>query len=175
MVLSQWSLIPLYVEVLSVTGEAISRATCFDLGDPDTGDTFLVSNRHVATGRHQDTDKPLDDLQRLPSTWRVYHHDLETLGEWQIVEYDLYDTENRPLWREHPTHGSAVDVVALPRFATAGVRALSFSWQPREPRLAYGVGSRVHSRLPRRPPAASGRRVPRVDPRLHRHGAQSPR
>lgn len=141
--LSQWSILPLFVELVSSQWVVLSRATCFELYDPEQGRSFLVSNRHVATGRHQDNDGVLDKDQRIPSAWRVYHHDATQLGSWQVVVYNLFSNDNEPLWLEHPVHGRAIDVVALPFQSSAPIRSWSFPWAPREPRLRYGVGSTV--------------------------------
>jgi hypothetical protein len=140
---SQWSLIPLFMELLSSLGAVMGRATAFAMRDPLQSHTHLVSCWHVATGRHQDTDGVLDEHSRTPSAWRVYHHHATDLGQAEIVEYDLFDGDGRPLWREHPVHGRNVDVVALPIHTNAPIRTFAFPWDPREPRIAYGVGSPV--------------------------------
>jgi streptomycin 6-kinase len=37
----------------------------------------------------------------------------QQLLQWRAGIAALYDSDNKPLWFEHPTYGHAVDVVAL--------------------------------------------------------------
>jgi hypothetical protein len=77
---------------------------------------YLITNRHVFTGRDNNTREVLDKDALTPDriyVWftatRPHVHSLR----WQGGFYDLYDDEKRARWFEHPTHGAAVDVVAI--------------------------------------------------------------
>lgn len=93
---------------------------------------YLITNRHVFTGRDNNTGEILSkktgatpdrvfvwfnatNLQEYPPSLR-----------WQGMFWDLYEDEDqkKPRWLEHRTHGSAMDVVAvsLPRPAVPDVR-----------------------------------------------------
>ncbi len=85
-------------------GHQIGNATAFFfLRD---GFLYLATNRHVVC----------DDVNSLyPDKLQVRVHDnpddLTSHGELWL---DVIDGQHRPLWREHPTLGSAADVVVLP-------------------------------------------------------------
>jgi hypothetical protein len=135
----------LYVEVLTATGAQIGRATAFLVRRaPD--DLFLITNRHVVTGRHQETGEPLSKLTAAPpSALRcvipaVKHLRTPTDFLWSYVVVALEDDQYRHLWLEHPTRRDAVDVVAIP-LSSHLVRAPEFSptrkaallhWLPRD-------------------------------------------
>ena len=74
---------------------------------------FLITNRHVVTGLHQDTNKPLDTkTAAIPNTLRVAFN--SALGLGLFTEHDLpLLTDDVPLWIEHPSRGASVDMVAL--------------------------------------------------------------
>ena len=85
-------------------GVSLSNATgFFFLRD---GFLDLITCRHVvrddASGHQPDQLKVIVHADR---------HDLTQGGE---LALDLYDDQGRPLWREHPTLGATVDVVAVP-------------------------------------------------------------
>ena len=98
----------LYVEMLA-NGHVISNATAF-VGQANLGKAFLITNRHVVTGRHQDIGKPLHSGCGIPDTLRVHHNALE-LGVFIPVDIPLLAEE--PLWIEHPLLGEKADIVAL--------------------------------------------------------------
>src|ERR1035441_7118809 len=64
------SLAAQYVEPLTPTGTAESHSTGFFVRDAD-GRPYLVTNRHVVTGRDQNTGKELSDRMGTPSALRV--------------------------------------------------------------------------------------------------------
>ena len=70
------------------------------------GYLYLITNRHVVC----------DDLNQLyPDKLQVQvHTDPENLLAHGELWIDLLDGQGNPLWREHPTLGSAADVVAVP-------------------------------------------------------------
>jgi hypothetical protein len=89
------------------------------------GHAFLITNWHNASGRNPDTDKPLSPTAAIPDAIKFTVFQKETRADEPDSEYStltpaalsipLYNqTGGKPLWLEHPTHGRAVDVVAVP-------------------------------------------------------------
>ena len=109
--ISQPSFQSLYVEVQAL-GKKISNGTAFVV-KAELGDTFLLTNRHIVTGRHQDTEELLSKATgAIPDSLLVWHNSNTELGQFVAVEVPLYDGET-PLWIEHPTYGPKADFVAL--------------------------------------------------------------
>ena len=103
-----------YIEVLSPTGMRSASATGFFMRN-SAGGLFLITNRHVATGRHWETDEL--DGRIAPSALRfTVPVSVQTgaAGFWTQVAIGLGDNEEHPVWFEHPKHGRKVDVVAIP-------------------------------------------------------------
>lgn len=73
----------------------------------------LITNRHVVTGRHQDTSAPMSSSAGVPDFLTVWHNRLNRLGEWIATQEPLY-RDGAPLWIEHPALGPRADLVALP-------------------------------------------------------------
>jgi S1-C subfamily serine protease len=88
------------------------------------GQTYLVTNGHVFTGRHPDTGLPLDPSGFAdPDLVRVWYHSADHFGSWNAKVHDLRDPQSgTPKWRQHPT-GLSVDVVALRVEIESDVRA----------------------------------------------------
>lgn len=105
----QPSLQSLFVEVIA-NGHLIGSATAFVCRAP-FGTDHLITNRHVVTGRNQETGVPLHCACAIPDTLRVYHNGPE-LGQFVPVEVPLLETDT-PLWTEHPSLGDQADLVAL--------------------------------------------------------------
>ena len=83
---------------------------------------FLITNRHNATGLRPDNREPLSAGAR-PDNFVISHQKNPADGsllEWQPCREPLYRGE-APLWIEHPTRGSSVDVIALPLTVLDGV------------------------------------------------------
>jgi hypothetical protein len=86
----------------------IARATGFFYASGD--DVYLVTNRHVV--REEEAGHNPDRLKlRL-------HTDAADLRANGVYVVPLYDRDGRPRWLEHPRHGAAVDVVAIPMEAS---------------------------------------------------------
>lgn len=108
---SQPSFQSLYVE-MQARGKTIGRGTAF-VAVADVGDAFLLTNRHIVTGRHQDTERLLSkNSGATPDSLLVWHNARTGLGQFVAVEVPLYDGES-PLWIEHPELGAEADFVAL--------------------------------------------------------------
>lgn len=76
---------------------------------------FLVTNWHVVTGRHPDTNQPLSPSGAVdPDSLAVWLYGPDNLGEWHR-EFIQLRTPNTGAekWLSHPD-GRAVDVVAVP-------------------------------------------------------------
>lgn len=74
---------------------------------------LLFTNRHVATGRDQATKQPLSPTGAIPDSFHILHNRSGKFGEWvQRIEPLLVN--GVPRWKEHPTLGDKVDVIALP-------------------------------------------------------------
>lgn len=103
-----------FVEVLSPTGLRSGTATGFFMRNSN-GDTFLITNRHVVTGRHWETNDLGDNVAPAALRFTVpLSVSTGAAGFWTQVAVPLGDDEGRPRWREHPKYGRRVDVVALP-------------------------------------------------------------
>ncbi len=74
---------------------------------------FLITNWHVVSGRDADTEKCLDKNSAIPNKLLVYFYQKNKLNTWIEQEIPLLDTEENPMWIEHP-HKNKVDVIALP-------------------------------------------------------------
>lgn len=99
----------LYIEMY-FDNTKLSSGTAFFINS-EKGPVF-ITNRHNVTGRHQETNEILNIDSEIPNNIRF-----EIIGSHEPVWYafDLYtDTSmTNPVWLEHPTLGSSVDVVAI--------------------------------------------------------------
>lgn len=93
-------------------GTPLSNATGFVV-DSAIG-RLLITNRHVVTGRHQDTDEPMSSHSGVPNQLAISHHEKNQLGKTLVTTESLYNADGSPRWIEHPRLGRAVDFVALP-------------------------------------------------------------
>jgi hypothetical protein len=73
----------------------------------------------------------------------VVAHNLPQLGAWDRREEPLYD-EDGPLWYEHPTAPSAIDVVALPLTNEAGTQAYAHDPWDTTDLIATGISEPLH-------------------------------
>jgi hypothetical protein len=79
------------------------------------GEKYLITNLHNLSGRNSITKKPLDTKNSaIPNKVRVYHHDLENLGNVIPKNYNLQDEDGKSLFYEHPIHSNKIDVAVLP-------------------------------------------------------------
>ena len=81
--------------------------------------TFLVTNWHVVSGRHFQTQRALHSSGALPGTLTVHAHvtrahEAATVPSSSTAfQLALHTRDGRPRWFEHPLFGGDVDVVAL--------------------------------------------------------------
>lgn len=109
--LSEPSYKSLYVEIIAQGGAVLSNATAF-IAQVGGGTRFLVTNRHVVTGVHQETGKPLSKTLGIPGALRVWFSSTADRAYREKVEIPLF-LDEEPAWIEHPTLGPKADVVAL--------------------------------------------------------------
>lgn len=98
---------------------------------------LLLTNRHVVTGRQQDTGAPLSATAGVPNELIIWHNRHTRLGEWVAKREPLYAHEV-PLWKEHPTLGARADIVALPLTQIEDVH--SYPYDPAKPGADIMVG-----------------------------------
>lgn len=110
---------------MTVRGQVLSSGTAF-LVEEDGG-TFLVTNRHNLAGRRSDTDEVISRTAATPDVVTVMHNSEFGTGHWVATREPLLDSDQRPLWLEHPVHGRLVDVVALPLTQVQGVNRLPYA------------------------------------------------
>lgn len=85
------------------------------------GRPFLVTNWHVFSGRNPTTREVLHSQGAVPDSVSIMHNTAGTLGSWTPNTVALVNPQGEPLWYEHATFGSRVDVAALPLDDTSGV------------------------------------------------------
>ncbi|WP_331752757.1 serine protease (plasmid) [Streptomyces sp. NBC_00637] len=107
------ALASLYVQPLTPMGtvERGRAATAFVVRNR-AGEPFLITNRHVVTGRNsKNGDQPSG---ANISALRVLVQMAGPALRWTALVLELGDEDGRPEWLEHPEHGGKVDVVAYP-------------------------------------------------------------
>lgn len=83
---------------------------------------YLVTNWHNVTGRNSLTHKTLSTQASIPNrlvaVCPIYHDGDRTSPQavlfWEVINVPLYEDDGSPSWYEHPSHGSLVDVAAIP-------------------------------------------------------------
>jgi hypothetical protein len=102
---------------------------------------LLVTARHVFTGRHHHTGKPLTKNCAIPNrviVWLIYGQEL---GVWRECEERILSGDSEPLWIEHPTLGARADIAALPLSVPEGTRVKPYDIQvPNDPLLIGPAG-----------------------------------
>lgn len=109
------------------------------LGD---GPAFLVTNRHVVTGVHQETNEVLSKATgAVPDTMlALVPADDPNLGMvFMSLEISLVDGDWTPRWIEHPKYGAKADIVAipLPKSAPPSEQLQRFTYDVGKPPVAY--------------------------------------
>lgn len=124
---------------LRFEGQALSTATGFVIERNER--RVLVTNWHVVTGRRPDTGALLSGSGGVPDEVVIMHNQAGALGTWVPKTEPLYASNGDPLWREHPGHRRAVDVVALELSQLDGVDIYAHDPWASGPGLAMGVTS----------------------------------
>jgi hypothetical protein len=130
----------IYLDVGTKLGGKLSNASgaLLRLGG---GPIFLVTNRHVVTGLHQETNKTLSKFGAVPDqilAW-VPAEDPANGMMFYGIELSLLDEDSNPLWIEHPTLGAKADIVALPLHSLSAPpeQIQRFTYDLTKPRVAF--------------------------------------
>jgi hypothetical protein len=75
---------------------------------------LLLTNRHVVTGRDNNSGKLLSTTGAFPKELRIALHRWSQPGKWVDHVEPLYDDHEIPRWVEHPVLGEQADFVGLP-------------------------------------------------------------
>ncbi len=127
----------LFIEVRSFS-TTLATATGFLVNQDDQ--IFLITNRHVVTGKDNFTGEWLDKDNNVPPlSLTIFHHRRGDLHSWIEVPEDLYDDDGEPRWLEHSNRGGEVDVVALPLTDTSLIDVFAYlPWTgPLQPTLPF--------------------------------------
>lgn len=119
-----FSVIPLMIVLLSGDTE-LGTATGF-LWKHES-EYYLVSNAHVFSGRHPETNELL--YKSTPDRVLVMHN-MHRLGSWKTEIYDLYSRSKKPKWAGHPKFGQRVDVAVLKVALPVGTTGYALNEQP---------------------------------------------
>lgn len=92
----------------------LSSATGFLLAQNQTSHCAFLTNRHVVTGRHQETSACLSKQGAIPDSVVIYFHKAgSSHRDWLPIRLPLYRPDGSRYWIEHPHMGERADVVAL--------------------------------------------------------------
>ena len=90
----------------------LGTATCFTIQSEEQ--VYVVTNRHVVTGRDNVTNEVLNEHGAVPEALEVlFHVDVEPNSPWIFKRIELY-YDNEPTWFEHPALRRRADLVAIP-------------------------------------------------------------
>ncbi|MEU0371199.1 trypsin-like peptidase domain-containing protein [Streptomyces sp. NPDC006283] len=113
MLISEPSVQSLFL-VATTNGQQIGSATGFVV--LKDGAPYLITNWHVASGRHPGTGQPRSRTGATPDTLHIpmLLPQKNDRIEWQPIPQPLLTEDGDAAWLEHPRFGRRVDVVALP-------------------------------------------------------------
>jgi hypothetical protein len=113
MVLAKPSIQSLFVVPVS-RGQDLGTGTAFVA--QHQGQNYLITNYHIAAGRHPITGQPLHPSGAVPSLLKVAFMISHQPGrfEWPSRDLPSVDGDGQALWFEHPRYGRQVDAVAFP-------------------------------------------------------------
>lgn len=103
----------------------------------------LVTNRHNVTGRNQETNQPLSNTGGVPNEIVIVHNVTAKLGTWIEKLEPLYDSDDQPRWKEHPSLGGKADFVALPLTQLDNVALYPYDPQQTGPDIFIGPADTV--------------------------------
>ncbi|MDE1892691.1 MAG: trypsin-like peptidase domain-containing protein [Betaproteobacteria bacterium] len=131
----------LYIES-RFNGQKLSSATGFVAKCAD--EYFLITNRHVVTGKHNQTNECLcKKTAGIPNKLAIFHNLKDGNGRWIERVEPLTTDDNRPLWYEHPTLGVKADFVAVKLTDLANVELLPSNLGLSERAIKLGVTDKV--------------------------------
>jgi hypothetical protein len=130
----------LYVEP-RFNGQKLSNATGFVAMSPSGW--VLITNRHVVTGRHQDTEQCLSKHASIPNELAIFHNKKGMIGQWVERVEPLLDENGNMLWHEHPSLGSRADFIAIKLTITDDADFVQCSLGINDPLLMIEVTDKV--------------------------------
>ena len=75
---------------------------------------YLITNRHVVTGRNNESNHCMNNMGSIPDALRVVVPIVEeNRAAWTSINIKLYDENDNPKWLEHPVYHGTIDVVAI--------------------------------------------------------------
>lgn len=130
----------LYVEP-RFNGQKLGNATGFIA--MSLGGQILITNRHVVTGRHQQTGECLSKQAAEPNQLAIFHNKKGVVGQWVERVEPLYDGHNNKLWYEHPKLGQGADFVAIKLTNIEGSDFVECSLGVNDPKIMTQVTDKV--------------------------------
>ena len=129
----------------------VARSNGQDLGTgtgfvvEHAGRPYLITKYHVAAGRDSSTGQSRHSSGAVTQELAVLHLLPTAAGriEWQARCEPVLNAEGEALWLEHPVHGRAVDVVALPLTQLTGIELHPYDLTDAAPALAAGPATAV--------------------------------
>lgn len=92
----------------------LGTATAFVIND--NKHNYLITNRHVVTGRNNITNIVINSMGSVPNKIIVevpiYHKETNTFN-WHSEVIELYNFNEKPIWLEHPIYKNKMDVIAI--------------------------------------------------------------
>ncbi len=109
-VINEHSLKAIYLEVFF---DKMKLATGTGFFVRSSKGPVFITNRHLVTGRDQNTGKPLDDeYSSIPNYGKLIIRDDNKPREYKF-EYYSDNSMAKPIWFEHPLYGAKCDVVGI--------------------------------------------------------------
>ena len=131
----------LYIEP-RFNGQKLSSATGFVVKRAD--EYFVITNRHVVTGKHNQTNEYLcKKTAGIPNELAIFHNLKDKNGGWVERVEPLTTYDNWPLWYEHPTLGARADFVAVKLANLGNVELLPYNLDLSEKVIKLGVTDKV--------------------------------
>ena len=117
------------------SGQPLSTGTAFVC--PSAKGPVLLTNRHNATGRDQNTNQPLSQTGGVPDEIVIIHNRKGIPGQW-VPRVESLFSNGAPRWIEHPALKAKADFVALPLTQLDDVEL--FPYDPANPGTNLAVG-----------------------------------
>ena len=109
MAINQYSLSSFPI-IIQCTGNIENHGTAFYY--EKNNKLYLITNWHNFSGRNPKTGQPLDNDGATPRSIVVLFHTRNQLGNGLGANYDLYSSDNVPLWKQHK-HGQIIDIAII--------------------------------------------------------------
>lgn len=93
---------------------------------------FLITNWHNVSGKDPNTGMHLSPSAAEPNRLKIWFNQKGQLGNKIPKLVEIRDPDNVPLWYIHPSHGSKIDVIALPLGIYTDVEMYSINTMPHD-------------------------------------------